>query len=124
MSGSARLARTEIVLKLLCFQGAMTGLVVVLAVFYSREAAVSAFLGGGCVILYTCLFAALVFYYRGAQFARKILAAFYVGELVKIVFTAAFFWLVFAKYEGLRPLWLLSSFLVCQASAWLVLLKA
>ena len=70
-----------------------------LVVFRNINEALSALLGGAVAILPALLFAIVLFHYKGAPAAKKIVNSFYRGEALKIAMSIALFALIFCFYS-------------------------
>ena len=77
----------------------ITTITVGLIVFRNINEAVSALLGGAVAILPALLFAIVLFHYKGARAAKKIVNNFYRGEALKIAMSIALFALIFRFYS-------------------------
>jgi ATP synthase protein I len=84
------------------------------------RAAMSAFIGGVISVLGTSLFALRVFAGRARQSAKRLLRAFYMGEVQKILLTAVLFVLVI-KYVDVSFLPLFVAYAATLLVYWLVL---
>lgn len=91
---------TKNIQRIFALQGALTTVITV-GLYFTRSGneAVSAFLGGFVAILPALIFAKLLFRYRGARAAKKIVNNFYLGEGFKISFAIFLFALVFRFYH-------------------------
>lgn len=104
-------------------QAAVTGVTALVAWgLAGAGAALSAFLGGGIATMGSLAMATLVFAGAAAN-AQRIVAAFYVGEAVKIVVIAALFVAVLATVR-VGPLAMLAGFAVTYLVYWIALLTA
>lgn len=90
----------------------------VLGVFVSLAAAMSALLGGLVCILPTAFFARQVFRHSGAQAAKQIVQAMYLGEALKILISVVLFTLIFI-YVDIVPLPFFGAFILAQLVVWL-----
>ncbi len=106
--------------KLFTIQAALIVLITSILLFSSVKAAYSALLGGMTCLLPSLYFAYRAFKYKGAQAAKKIMASFYTGEALKMVFTFSLFALVFIFIEiAVVPFFL--TFILVQLVLWLSL---
>jgi ATP synthase protein I len=87
------------------------------AQFATLHAAFSVLLGGACCLIPTAYFAHQLFRYRGARSARLTVQTLYVGELIKLVFTATLCVFVF-KFIPIHPLAFFCGFLATQFMFW------
>lgn len=87
-----------------------------LAVCGTRDA-VSAFAGGMVAFLPAVLFAKNLFQYQGARAAKNIVRSVYVGEGLKIIFSAILFTLVFVFYK-VAPLAFFLTYIAVVLSHW------
>ena len=87
---------------------------VVLCFFYAGNAAgISALYGVSICLLANSIFAWVLFRHRGAQFAKKIVSAFYLGEVIKMAVTIIMFGLAVIVFK-LLFLPLIISYIICQ----------
>lgn len=103
--------------RLLVLQVIVTAILSGLFLFDSQRAAFSAFLGCLVCLLPSQYFAAKVFKHTGAQAAKKIMKAFYLGEALKIALTIALFALVFL-YVDIAPGPFFTGFIGLQLLFW------
>lgn len=104
-------------------QAAVTGVAALVAwALAGAGAGLSALLGGGIATVGSLAMAALAFAGTGAN-AQRIVAAFYVGEAVKIAVVAALFVAVLATVRVV-PLAMLAGFAVTYLVYWIALLAA
>lgn len=85
--------------------------------FFGKREGISALLGGLVASLPTVLFAKKMFHYQGARAAGQIVRAFYVGEVLKLLLTAALFTVVFLLYK-IAPLAFFSTYIGVLMSYW------
>ena len=81
--------------------------------------AYSAFLGGMICVIPSAVFAFFVFRHRGAQAAKKIVTALYVGEALKYALTLALFAAVFICVAPIAALPFFMTFIIVQLLHWL-----
>lgn len=89
-------------------------------IFYcalNAKAFISSVLGGFVCLLPGLLFALNLFRYRGAQQARKILSAFYLGEAMKLIITGILFAIIFMTYK-VNAAAFFSTYILVQAVYW------
>ncbi len=67
-------------------------------IFTTKIQAVSAFLGALVAFLPNLVWAKIVFQFKGAKQARKIVQSFYIGEAIKLGLSAGLFSWVFLTY--------------------------
>ena len=95
---------------------------VMLAVIYllvdGQRAAISAILGGLICIVPGLMFAMIFFRFNGVKQAKKIMGAFYFGEMLKIIVAGILFAVTFANYEVNAKAFFIS-FIMAQAFYWL-----
>ena len=89
-----------------------------LGVFVSIHAAVSSLFGGAVCLVPGFIFALMFFKHKGARNASKIMKAFYLGEVIKLIMCGALFALVFVSYD-VHALAFFATFMVIQAMYWL-----
>lgn len=105
-------------------QAAVTGVTALVAwALAGAAAALSALLGGGIAALGSLAMAALAFAGGTAASAQRVVAAFYVGEAVKIAVIAALFVAVLVTVRVV-PLAMLAGFAVTYLVYWIALLAA
>ena len=76
-------------------QASVVTLASMVALFWGIDVAYSVLIGGLIHVLPSLYFAIKVFKHAGAQAARQVVRAFYLGETLKIVFTIGLFIVVF-----------------------------
>ncbi|MDD7804085.1 MAG: F0F1 ATP synthase subunit I [Endozoicomonas sp. (ex Botrylloides leachii)] len=86
---------------------------------FSKNAAVSAFLGGLCCSIPNAYFIWKAFRYKGASAAQQIVSSFYQGEAGKFVLTVLAFVMVFTLIKPIMPVALFSAFFIVQSIHWL-----
>jgi ATP synthase protein I len=109
------------------FVGMQIILVALLSLFFwiwkGSNAAYSAILGGVTAILPNFYFARRLFVQTGAQAAKKIIRAFYRGEAIKLLLTAALCLLIL-KWIRVSGLPFFAGFIAAQmAFFWILLVK-
>lgn len=110
----------KIISRLICIQIlTVAGLSLFFGLWKGRLCAASAGIGGAIVILPELLFIAIYFRRTYARAARKVVNAFYIGEIAKLLFTTGLFTLAF-QWSKLRPVPLFIVFIVTQMTFWLV----
>lgn len=82
-----------------------------------KQAAWSALAGGMVAFLPAVLFAKMAFKYQGARAAREIVKSIYLGEGLKIMFSALLFALVFIFYK-VSPLTFFLAWIAVNMSHW------
>ncbi len=82
------------------------------------HALISAVLGGLVCLVPGLLFAIHFFRYKGAQQISKIMSAFYLGEVVKLILTGVLFVVVFINYK-VNPSAFFITFIAVQMLYWL-----
>ncbi len=108
------------IMKIIAVQVVVMVSVSLLFLLKGYTAAYSA-LAGGCVfILPNAYFAYKTFSHGGASQARNIVKAFYVGEAVKIILTAALFTMVFVGVKPLDVLAMFVAYFLVLVSNWLM----
>lgn len=80
---------------------------------FNINAGISFALGAAISLLPTLLFGRIFFKTTDASAARKVLNAFYIGEVIKILTTIVLFVVVF-QWRGLAPLPLFLGFITAQ----------
>jgi ATP synthase protein I len=85
-----------------------------LGLAFGPRHALFAFIGGAIALSANALFAYWVFGRYRAREPGKLLARFFLGETVKLVFVAALFVAVFTRLDPLSPLALFGAFFVVQ----------
>lgn len=83
-------------------------------VFFSVDAAVSAFVGGLCCGVPNSFFVWRVFRYRGVSAARSVVRSFYLGGVGKFFLTVVAFILVFTLVKTVEVVPLFVAFIVVQ----------
>ncbi len=86
-------------------------------VFVSSHAAKSSFLGGGVCVIPGLLFALVFFKHSGAKNTPKIMSAFYLGEVMKLVVSGMLFALVFIFFT-VHAVAFFTTFIAVQALYW------
>lgn len=87
------------------------------AIFFSKNAATSAFLGGMVCIIPNAVFAIKVFQYQGALSAKQIVNSFYKGEAFKIIGSGFLFAAVFILCK-ITPLAFFTSYILILMTQW------
>jgi ATP synthase protein I len=82
------------------------------------HALISAILGGLVCFVPGLLFAIYFFRYKGAQQTSKIVSAFYLGEVFKLILTGVLFVVVFINYK-INPSAFFITFIAVQMLYWL-----
>lgn len=82
------------------------------------NALISAVLGGFVCLVPGLLFAIHFFRYKGAQQSSKIMSAFYLGEVIKLILTGVLFVVVFITYK-VNPTAFFITFIAVQMLYWL-----
>lgn len=101
-------------LELIKWQAIFAMAPVFLCFFYAGSAAgVAALYGISICLLANSVFAWLLFRHQGALAAKKIVSAFYIGELIKMVITIIMFALAVVVFK-LLFLPLIVSYIICQ----------
>lgn len=110
------------VIKIIAIQLAVTVLVAIVAMVVGGvKPAYSALVGGGINIVTTAYFARRVFAARPGATAKRMVRAFYVGEVTKILLTVALFTLALLWLE-LAFLPLFTAYALTMLAFWLALL--
>jgi ATP synthase protein I len=104
--------------KLIAIQCLMIGLVSIGLLFNSFRSAYSLFLGGVCYVLPNIYFAYNFFKNMGARNAKKMIRAFYIGEVVKFLMIGVLSILVF-KLFTINLLLFFIGFIVTQVAFWI-----
>ncbi|MEM9601529.1 MAG: ATP synthase subunit I [Pseudomonadota bacterium] len=104
---------------LLRLQAVVVLSVPVLCLAVGSDWAVSALVGGLAYWLPNLAFAALAFSRQGARAAGAILAAFTLGEVIKLVAVASAVALALAYWPGVQPFGLLLGVVAAQSVVWL-----
>ena len=104
---------------LLRLQAAVVLLIPVVCLSKGADWAVSALLGGLAYWLPNLAFAALAFSRQGARAAGAILAAFTLGEVIKLIAVAMSVALALAYWPGVQPFGLLLGVVAAQSVVWL-----
>lgn len=104
--------------RLIAIQASLILILSLLFLLASIKAAYSVFLGGACCVLPSIYFAFKLFKYIGARMAKKAIAAFYLGEVVKLIMVAVLSVLVF-KFVAILPLYFFIGFIVAQFVFWI-----
>ena len=89
--------------------------------FYAKASLnglISSLLGGFVCLVPSLIFALKFFKHQGAQKAKKIINAFYLGEVTKLVVTGILFAIVFLVYQ-VNALAFFVTFISVQAVYWL-----
>jgi ATP synthase protein I len=94
------------------------GLAVLLLV-QSVQSAFSVLLGGLCYWLPTCWFAWRIFAHTGARAAKQFVAAFFVGEMIKLFLSGVLFLLI-VKYLPVNVVSMLIGFVAAIIAFWVV----
>lgn len=99
----------------------LAGVVVLalLALMHSKTSAFSVFAGGMAYGLPNLVFVWRVFRYTGAQQMTQFVAAFFIGEMIKLALSAVLF-LVIVKYLPVSLLSTLVGFVAAIISFWIV----
>lgn len=84
------------------------------------RAAYSAFIGGGINVLATAFFARQVFSAPPGATARRVVRAFYIGEVMKILLTILLFAAVLV-WLNIAPLPLFLTYAATMLASWLIL---
>lgn len=95
------------------------GLVLLAAIIVGLKSAASVLLGGLAYIIANLLFVWRVFRFAGAQQMNAFMAAFFVGEAMKLILSAILF-LMIVKYLPVSLLSLLIGFIGAIVSFWVV----
>jgi|GEM_PF-1787656 len=103
---------------LLRVQAAVVVAVPLLMLPFGVDWAVSAALGGVAYWLPNIAFAALAFSRQGARSAGAILAAFTLGEVVKLIAVAVSVAAVLAYWPGVQPFGVFAGLFAAQAVVW------
>lgn len=104
--------------KLIGIQTIIVAILSALFLFSSIKSAYSVLLGGFCCILPSIYFAHKLFKYVGARMAKKAIAAFYLGEVIKLFMVGALSILVF-KFVPIIPMSYFIGFIVAQIAFWI-----
>lgn len=105
--------------RLLWFQFGLCLLIpLVLYPVFGERVALSSFAGAMVAFLPALLFARTVFQHQGARAAKRIVKSMYLGEGLKLVFTAFLFTLVFVFYKVTPPSFFLT-YITVVLSHWL-----
>ena len=112
------ISKPPAVIMLLRLQAAVVLLTPIVFLMVGADWAVSALLGGLAYWLPNLAFAALAFSRQGARAAGAILAAFTLGEVVKLVVVALSVALVLAYWPGVQPFGLLLGVVAAQSVVW------
>lgn len=105
--------------RLFLVQAALLAIIAgVLALFCDLRVTKSWIMGGSVCLIPQAMFAAMLFYYTGAQKAKKIAKCFYVGEAVKMIATVLLFGSIFMWFD-IVPSALFMSFILMQGVMWL-----
>ncbi|BAU50433.1 ATP synthase I [Sulfurifustis variabilis] len=92
-----------------------------LLIFSGWRTAWSALVGGSIAALASLYFAAVLYARRGGRNPRQFVRAFYVGEFLKIVITAALFWIAIVWLDvSFLPAF--ATYAVALLAYWLALL--
>lgn len=94
---------------------------ILLSILTSKVVVLSFLWGGIICIVPNAYFAYKFFAKTGAQAARQIIAAFYVGEMVKFIITIALFLIVF-KFFNTNKLAIFIGYIVAQITFWVTAL--
>lgn len=114
----ARSAR-DAAFRLIVWQSVLTlAIAVCLLVLQGYQSALSAVIGGMICVLPNAYFAIKAFSHSGARAAKQIVHAFYLGEAIKIIMTAALFTLAYVALPVDIKTMLLT-FICIQLMAWL-----
>lgn len=115
----------RLALRLVLGQACVTVTVAIVAwALAERRVAVSVFLGGGIATAGSLAMAGFGFARRSAAAdAQRVVAAFYVGEAVKLTLVAALF-VVVLKWVNVTPLAMLAGFAATFPVYWIALLTA
>ena len=104
--------------KYFIFQASLSALVIlVMTVIFGLSGGMSAFIASICHVLPNILFARQLFFYHGAQAAKKIVKGFYRGEAIKLVSTVILMGITFSVLP-VKPLPFFMTFIVLQMSIW------
>ena len=105
--------------KIVWAQLVVTAACVVLSFLLVPQSIGSALLGGLCCVLPNSYFVLQAFRFSGARSAKRIVRAFYVGELGKILLTVAMFTITFASIKPAHPAVLFVVYSTVQSVYWL-----
>lgn len=83
----------------------------------NSHTAISVWLGGCCCLIPTFYFAHQFFRHLGARHARQTMQIFYVGEVIKLIFTGCLCVFVF-KFIPIQPLAFFIGFITTQFMFW------
>ncbi len=79
-------------------------LVLVVSLFcwlmWGAKTGFSAFVGGSIYVLPNLVFSSMVFAYAGARQAKKVVKAFYLGEVIKLLLTIVLFVVAFVSFDA------------------------
>ncbi|WP_367608043.1 ATP synthase subunit I [Legionella sp. W05-934-2] len=91
--------------------------ILLMTTVFGKKGGLSALVASVCYLLPNLLFARQLFYYHGAQAAKKIVKGFYRGEAIKLISTVVLIGVVFALLP-VKPLPFFLTFIVLQMSIW------
>ncbi|MBE0505149.1 MAG: ATP synthase subunit I [Marinospirillum sp.] len=105
--------------RLLMMQAAAVVLVSLLAELISKNAGVSALLGGLIAFIPHAAFSGLMFRHRGARRVNQAVQLMFMAEMVKLGLTVVLFALVFIGVQPSNPISLLCAYTVVLMVHWL-----
>ena len=108
----------QVALRILSYQAVISVIVALLFLVKSDTAALSALAGGLICLVPNGIFVMMTHRHGGAQSAKKIMNAFYLGEALKIALTAIMFAVAFISLP-IDILPLLVTYILCLASYFL-----
>ena len=95
------------------------GLSLILLLLKGVHSGLSAMLGGLAYGVPNLVFVWRVFRYTGARAAKRFIAAFFIGEAIKL-FTSAFLFILMAKYLSLNVSYMVGGFCSAFVAFWIV----
>jgi len=110
----------QIAYKIITFQLISSGLIGLMATFFSYNAGISVVLGGLACVLPSALFALIVFRNVGAQKSKSVVRSFYAGEAIKFLLTLVLFLLIF-KYVDILPGLVILGYSIALIANWLAI---
>lgn len=108
--------------KVLIFQTSIALFVTLLvAIFFDKNAAISALVGGIICVVPGLVFARIVFKYAGASQNQRVARSFSQGSKLKLILTIIFFVAAY-KWPDIQPIPLMVSYAVTLVAQWPYLL--